>query len=258
MKKYTLVTGASSGIGYELAHICAKKGNNLVLVARNVKKLQSIKQKWERTYSIYIEVIEADLSKADAPIYIYEEVQTKKIFIEQLINNAGVGSFGYFHKNKAKDDLQIVDVNIRALTYLCKLFIPHMVKNRKGRILNVASTAGFAPGPMMSVYYASKAYVISLSYAIAKELKGSGVTVSILCPGPTKTDFQRRSNMKKASFTQGAVMNPRVVAMAGYSGMMKGKRIITPGTGNKVLVEIMKILPYRISTFIVECTQDKK
>ena len=236
MKNYTLITGATSGIGLELAELFAKDKNNLVLVARGTDKLKEIKDNYEKNYGINIEIISADLSDLNAPENIYKILKEKQISIDNLVNNAGFASFGLFNEIDKEVDLGMLKVNVFALTHLIKLFLPDMVKNKKGRILNIASTAAFQPGPLMAVYYASKAYVLYLSEALASELEGTGVTVTALCPGPTKTGFQQRAKMEKSKLIKSNVMDAKAVSKTGYDALMNGKTFVVPGFKNKMLV----------------------
>lgn len=252
---YTLITGASSGIGLELCHLLAEAGNNIILVARKERELYELKATLTKKYNIQVEVIIKDLANPIAPKEIYSHIISKGINVDTLINNAGVGSFGPFNEISLEKDINLIDVNIRSLTELTKLFLPHLLKNEKGRILNVASTAGFMPGPYMAVYYASKAYVISFSEALSSELKGTAVTVSVLCPGPTKTDFQAKAEMKKSDFVSLGVMDAKAVALYGYKGMLKGKTIIIPGVLNKLLVFGSKLIPRKLLTTLAKSTQ---
>ncbi|MGM9973783.1 MAG: SDR family NAD(P)-dependent oxidoreductase [Clostridiaceae bacterium] len=252
---YTLITGASSGIGLELCHLLAEAGNNIILVARKERELYQLKASLMEKFGIQVEVIIKDLANPDAPKEIYTHIISRGININTLINNAGVGSFGPFNEISLEKDINLLDVNIRALTELTKLFLPHLLENGKGRILNVASTAGFMPGPYMATYYASKAYVISFSEALASELKGTGVTVSVLCPGPTKTGFQAKAEMKKSDFVSLGVMEAKAVALCGYEGMLKGKTIIIPGILNKLLVYGSKLIPRKLLTALAKSTQ---
>ncbi len=252
---YTLITGASSGIGLELSHLLAEAGNNLILVARKERELYELQASLKKKYDIQVEVIIKDLAVPGAPKEIYSHIINKKINIDTLINNAGVGSFGPFNEISLDKDINLIDVNVRALTELTKLFLPQLLENKKGRILNVASTAGFMPGPYMAVYYASKSYVISFSEALSSELKDTGVTVSVLCPGPTKTGFQAKAEMKKSDFVSLGVMEARDVALCGYKGMLKGKTIIIPGFLNKLLVFGGKLIPRKLLTALAKSTQ---
>ncbi|WP_426347981.1 SDR family NAD(P)-dependent oxidoreductase [Alloiococcus sp. CFN-8] len=252
---YTLITGASSGIGLELCHLLAEAGNNIILVARKEKELYELRSSLMKQYDIQVEVIIKDLAAPNAPKEIYTHIMNREIKVDTLINNAGVGSFGPFSKISLEKDMNLIDVNIRALTELTKLFLPELLKREKGRILNVASTAGFMPGPYMATYYASKAYVISFTEALASELKGTAVTVSVLCPGPTKTGFQAKAEMKKSDFVTLGVMEAKAVALCGFNGMLKGKTIIIPGALNKLLVYGSKLFPRKLLTALAKSTQ---
>ncbi|WP_040214350.1 SDR family NAD(P)-dependent oxidoreductase [Clostridium polynesiense] len=252
---YSLITGAASGIGLELSTLLAEDGNNLILIGRNEKRLLSLKSSLEKKYNISAYVITKDLSKENAPEEIYNEITSRGFVVENLINNAGFGSFGRFVEIDTHTDLSMIDTNCRALTHLIKLFLPDMLKRNKGRILNTASTAAFLPGPYMAVYYATKAYVLSLSEALASETSGTGVTVSVLCPGPTKTEFQSKAKMNKSGFVKLGFMDAHTVALHGYKGMLKGKKIIVPGALNKFLVSAIKLLPRSIVTRMAKSTQ---
>lgn len=253
---YSLVTGASSGIGLEISRLLAKDKNNLILVSRNKEELIKFKKVLEDNYKVQVYVIAKDLAEYNSPLEIYEEISREGFIVENLINNAGFGSFGKFNEIVALKDISMIDVNVRALTYLTKLFLPDMIKNKKGKILNIASTAAFFPGPYMTVYYATKAFVLSLSEALASELAGTGVTVSVLCPGPTKTAFQSKAKMKKSEFVKFGVMEASTVALCGYRGMLKGKKVIVPGILNKFLINIIRFLPRNIVTSMAKTTQN--
>src|SRR5262249_29164554 len=170
--------------------------------------------------------------------------------VDALVNNAGFGNHGQFKSTGLDDELQMIQVNVTALTHLTKLALPGMVERKRGRILNVASTAGFQPGPLMAVYYATKAYVISFSEAIANELKGSGVTVTCLCPGPTATEFAARASMEKSRLFMLGRMSSQDVAMAGYKGMLRGKRLVIPSYRNKVVMDSVLFPPHNLLTAI--------
>lgn len=258
MTKYTLITGATSGIGLELSHLAAGDKNNLILVARNKSELNRLKELLTSQYDIDVHIIAKDLKDNNSAEEIYNEVNNLGIKVDTLINNAGVGSFGNFDKISKEVDLDMITINIYSLTCLIKLFLPQMLEADGGRILNVASTAAFIPGPFMAVYYASKAYVLSLSEALASELKNSNVTVSVLCPGPTKTNFQSRAKMKKSDFVKFGVMEAKTVAKIGYDGMNMGKTIIIPGMLNKLLITFMRLVPRAIGANLVKATQSEK
>jgi len=239
-----LVTGASGGIGLELARLCAKDGRDVILVARSGDKLMEIAKYLSGMYGIRVEPVVADLTDPDAPRAIMEEASQLGLEVEMLINNAGFGDWGLFGRADLERQLDMVQVNVAALTELTRLALPGMIRRRAGRILNVASTAGFAPGPLMAVYYASKAYVISFSEAIASELKGTGITVTALCPGPTRTGFAARAGTAETNLFQGPnVMEAAPVAEAGYRGMLRGRTIVIPGFSNQLLIQSIRISP---------------
>lgn len=255
---YTLITGATSGIGLEFTYLAAKDKKNLILVSRSQGELIKIKDLLLSQYDIDIHIIAKDLKDNNSAKEIYDEVESLGLRVDTLINNAGVGSFGNFNTIEKEIDLNMININIYSLTYLIKLFIPKMIENNEGKILNVASTAAFMPGPFMAVYYASKAYVLSLSEALASELKNTKVTVSVLCPGPTKTNFQSKAKMKKSDFVKVGVMDAKIVAKIGYYGMNKGKTVIIPGVLNKLLVTFMKFMPRGLVRILVKMTQNSK
>lgn len=251
--KTVLITGASSGIGYEMAGIFAKNGYNLILVARRENILNKMKEKFLESYGVHTVVIQKDLAQPEASRQVYEEVKKMNINVDILINNAGIGSCGLFHEIDLKKHIDTIQVNITSLTELTRLIAEDMVKRKNGKILNVASTGAYQPGPLISVYYAAKAYVLSFSEAICNELKPYNITVTALCPGATKTEFGKnagKGNLKNA-------MDPKKVAEAAYFGLMKGKRVVIPGTLNKFSVFFSKIMPRRILANIVRGIQSK-
>lgn len=256
--KTALVTGASGGIGYELARLFARDGYNLVLVARSENKLAEVKAELEKRHGISARVLVKDISRPEAPNEIYSELQQEGVRIDALVNNAGFTVFGPFAETSLEDELQLMQVNIVALTHLTKLFLPGMVENRHGRILNLGSTASFQPGPLMAVYYASKAYVLSFSEAIATELQGTGVTVTALCPGPTRTGFQERGKMEDSRLVAGRkIMDARTAARAGYRGMMKGQTLVIPGFMNWLGAEAVRFTPRKVVTQVVRKAQER-
>jgi len=194
-RETALITGASSGIGLDLARLMAP-GFDLIITARNQAGLENIAQELEIAHGNHVHVIPADLAMPDAPQQVFAEIERRGLQVDILVNNAGFGSYGAFAESDHQTDLDMIQVNITALTSLAKLALPGMLARKRGRIMNVASTAGFQPGPLMAVYYATKAYVIMFSEAIANELKGSGVTVTCLCPGATATKFAGRAKME--------------------------------------------------------------
>ena len=251
MKKTALITGASSGIGYELSKVFATNGYDLVLVARNLKKLDSISEELRKQHDIHIKVLPKDLSKTSAPQELYNELSTEGINIDVLVNNAGIGNNGKFTDTPIEEYMELIQLNITSLTMLCSVFGKDMVKKGSGRILNVASTAAFQAGPYMSIYYASKAYVLLFSEGIKNELKNDGVSVTVLCPGATQTEFFKRSDMIGTKLESSPfMMSAAKVAEIGFSGLMKGKTIVIPGLANKILVFSVRFAPRWVVTAI--------
>jgi short-subunit dehydrogenase len=221
-----LITGASNGIGLELAKVHASKGDNLVLVARNKSKLDELKKELEKQYKITVYTIGKDLSAQNAAQEVYEETTKQNIQVDYLINNAGFGDFGMFVETDWNKELQMINLNITTLTQFTKLYLQDMVKHRSGKIMNVASTAAFQSGPTMAVYYATKAYVLSFSEAIDNEVSDKGVTVTTLCPGATESGFQAAAAMEESNLVKGKKLpTSKEVAEYGYNAMMKGKTV---------------------------------
>ena len=248
---YTIVTGGTEGIGFELAKLFAGNKHNLIIAARNETKLEAIKSEFEKKYEISVETIQLDLSVDKAWEKIIRTVEEKKLIVDNLINNAGVGSFGYFHESKDGFEEKLININIIALTNLTKYFLKKMIERKKGGILNVASTAAFIGGPKMSMYYSSKAYVLSLTEALHDEAKGFGIKVSCLCPGPVKTSFQEKAGIKKSENAKKYLMSASKVAEVAYVEFFKGKAIILPGYKNKLLVLGNKLIPRSLSRRII-------
>ena len=238
-----LITGASSGIGLDLAKLFAQGGHDLVLVARNEEALKAVAADCEKS-GVKVHVLAKDLSDLNAAQEIFDELSSRGVAVEVLVNNAGFGTHGPFVRTKLEDEVGMIQVNITALIALTRLFLPAMVSRKSGKIMNVASMAGFVAGPYMSVYYATKAFVLSQSIALAAEVKKYGVVVSVLCPGPTKTDFQKRAKIAESKlFKKPRSMTSMDVAKAGYEGLMKGKLIVVPGFSNKVIRVASKMVP---------------
>jgi short-subunit dehydrogenase len=245
--KTALITGASSGIGLEFARVFAREKNNLVLVARSKDKLTQLADELKKQYAVDVEVIVADLSKMDQVQMIYDVCKAGNIEIEYLVNNAGFGDFGFFAENDWTKAEQMIDVNIKALTKLCRLYLPDMIARKSGKILNVASTAAFQPGPTMAVYYASKSYVLFLSEALYNELKGTGVNVTCLCPGPTESGFTQAASMEESNlFKNKKVPSSADVAEFGYKAMMKNKMTVVHGFVNNILVNASRFTPRKM------------
>jgi short-subunit dehydrogenase len=248
-----LITGASGGIGLELSKLFAADGHDVVLVARTRDKLDRLANELQAQYSIQATVIQADLSEPAAPDEIFRGTQDRNIDIEFLVNNAGFGIRESFEKTELKEMLEMIQVNITALTHLTRLFLPGMIAKGSGRILNLASTAAFQPGPWMAVYYATKAYVLSLSEALHNELRDSGIRVTALCPGPTPTGFQQRAGATDTKLMKSKVMakmDAKRVAEKGYAGMLKNKRVVIPGFVNQLLAAGALFGPRSLSTGI--------
>jgi uncharacterized protein len=244
MSKIALITGASSGIGHDLCPLFAADKYDLVIVARNKSKLEEISGQLTKQYQINVIPIVMDLSLTDSADMLFAEIKKRLLEIEILVNNAGFGLLGEFATADYQRLNEMMSLNMITLTKLTRLLVPEMLGRGSGKILNVASTAGFQPGPLMAVYYASKAYVLSFSEALANELKGNGVTVTTLCPGPTETLFQEVAGANKTLlFSKANMMSSSKVALAGYRGMLKGKRLVIPGFRNRLLVVLTKFLP---------------
>jgi short-subunit dehydrogenase len=254
-----LVTGASSGIGWELAKLFAEDRHDLVLVARRKKRLEELGRDLTAAFGVAVRVIAKDLSDPKAPVEIHQELSGAGVAIDSIVNNAGFGVYGLFAQTDLAKELAMIQVNAAAVTHLTKLFLPGMLERRSGRILNLASTAAFQPGPLMAVYYATKAYVLHFSEAIANELEGSGVTVTALCPGPTETEFQKDAGLEETRlFTGPLVTDARSVARAGYEGMKRGRRVVIPGLGNKLLAASVRLSPRRFVTAVARRIQEKR
>lgn len=255
-RETALITGASSGIGLDLARIMAA-GFDLILTARNEASLAKHAKELQEQHGNRAHVIPADLARPEAPEQIFAEIKQRGLQVDALINNAGFGGYGPFTETNLQAELEMIQVNITALTHLTKLALPAMLERKRGRIMNVASTAGFQPGPLMAVYYATKAYVISFSEAIANELQGSGVTVTCLCPGPTETGFARRADMEKSRLFKVGKMQSGDVARAGYAAMMHGKTLVIPGVRNWVMAESVRFSPRKLVTAIARRVQER-
>lgn len=254
-----LITGASDGIGLELAKIHAASGGNLVLVARSVDKLEHLKQLLESSYKINVMVIGKDLSVPDAALEVYEAVKDAGIRIDYLINNAGFGDFGFFLDGDWGKQNRMIQLNITALTQFTKLFLPEMVARASGKILNVASTASFQPGPLMSVYYATKAYVLHFSEAINNEVAGNGVTITALCPGATISGFQKAAEMEESKLFNGKKLPTAAdVATYGYRAMLDGKAVAIPGIMNNLMAFGVRFIPRSLAVKIARKVQDKR
>jgi uncharacterized protein len=255
--KTALITGASNGIGLELAKIHASKGDNLVLVARNKTKLDEIKTELEKQFNISVYTIGKDLSLINAAQEVYNETNQQKIQIDYLINNAGFGDFGMFVETDWHKEIQMINLNITTLTQFTKLYLKDMVARKSGKIMNVASTAAFQSGPTMAVYYATKAYVLSFSEAIDNEVREFGVSVTTLCPGATESGFQAAAAMEESALVKGKKLpTAKEVAEYGYSAMLKGKVVAIHGVMNYIMANSVRFLPRSIVVKATRKVQD--
>mgnify|MGYP003666448752 FL=1 len=256
MKKTALITGGASGLGFELALLFAKDDYNLILVDINAEKLEEAKNKIEYSFSIEVKIMAKDLSQINISSEIMYELGNPEIDV--LVNNAGFGCFGAFHEVDWERQSQMLNLHVLTTTHLTKLVVEGMVERGSGKILNLSSLAAFQPGPLMSLYYATKGYILSFSEAIANELKGTGVTVTALCPGPTKTSFQQvvanDSSENKIAFNMASA---EAVAFYGYKSMNQGKEVAIPGGINKILGSLPRFLPRNMATRIVRKIQEK-
>jgi short-subunit dehydrogenase len=242
-EKYALVTGASSGIGYELAKRFAKDGKNIVVVARRRDRLEQLKRDIENDYRTRVVVLVKDLSKPSSPQEIFTELEQQNINIDVLVNNAGYSVWGMFSQTELQRELDMIQVNITSLTHLTKLFLKKMLDNKSGKILNVSSGVGFYSAPLMAVYASTKSYVLHFSEALADELKGTGVTVTCLFPDATKTEFWEMANASRSRATK-AMENPAKTAENGYRALEKGKKfILSGGLINRLAPITVRIAP---------------
>ena len=245
--KTALITGASSGIGYELAKIHAEKGGNLVLVARNKTKLDELKVELEKQFNVSVYTIGKDLSVVDAALEVFNETTEKGIQVDYLINNAGFGEYGMFSETSWEKEHQMINLNITALTQLSKLYLKDMLKRKSGKIMNVASTAAFVPGPTMAVYCATKPYVLSFSEALDNEVREFGVTVTALCPGATESGFMAAASAENSSLFKGKKLpSSKEVAVFGYNSMLKGKPVAIHGFINQALAFFVRLMPRKL------------
>lgn len=245
MTKTVLITGASQGLGYEFSKLFAKKKYSLVLVSRNGEELLKVKSELEKDFEVSVVTIAADLSLPYASEQLYEKIIAHHMDIDVLVNNAGFATHGKFVDISLSDEISEIELNITALTSLTKLFAKDMVRKGNGRILNIASTAAFQPGPLMAVYYATKAYVLSFSEALSQELTGTGVTVTVLCPGATRTGFAKRADVEHTLMFRKAA-DPAIVAQQGYDGLMSGRRVVVSGFMNKLGSLMVNVIPRSI------------
>jgi short-subunit dehydrogenase len=253
----TLITGASGGIGLEYARIAAAAGENLILVARSKDTLERIASELSAAHGVQVEVIAEDLATDGAVERIVTALESKSIIVHDLVNNAGVGKLDPFVDMPVDAIENMLALNIRTVTMLTRALLPDMVAHGRGRILNVASTAAFAPGPLMAVYYASKAYVLSWSVALSDELRGTGVTVTCLCPGPTRTAFQKTAGMNgSAMFKKGLIMTAAEVALIGRRALLRGNPIVVAGWKNGLSTYATRLIPRTLAARIARRLQE--
>lgn len=247
MKKLALITGASSGIGKELARIHAERGGDLIIVARREDKLAGLKKEIQSEHKVKVMTISKDLSKSGSAKELYDEVRKKRLHVDYLINNAGFGLRGKFHELSLTRQQEMMHLNMVSLTELMHLFLAEMISRKNGRILNVSSTASYMPGPLQAVYFASKSYVQFLSNAVAEELHGSGVTVTNLMPGATDSEFAKTAGMEKTKLFR-QTTSPEIVANDGYEGMLEGELDVVSGVTipDKISLSMLPFLPKRL------------
>ncbi|WP_078409844.1 SDR family NAD(P)-dependent oxidoreductase [Priestia abyssalis] len=256
--KTVLITGASGGIGKELAVHFARDSYRLVLIARDSTKLEQVKKELEKDHQAEVIIIVKDISEQESVKEVYEYLQESNIQVDYLVNNAGFGLYGEFTDTSLDDELNMIDLNIKSLTHLTKRFLPGMIANNRGGVLNVASTAAFQPGPLMAVYYATKAYVLSFTEALANELKDTKINVTALCPGPTETGFSNRANLQESKLFKSGVMDVKEVASVGYKGFHSGKTVVIPGAQNKLLAHSVRFMPRKVVTSVVRNVQERE
>lgn len=250
--RIVLITGASSGIGKGLAVNFAKDGWHLVLAARNVDQMQALAEDLNRRHGITATVIGADLATEDGARFLHAEVKRRGIVISALVNNAGHGASGEFKDSDLPSNLAMMRLNMTAVVILTSLFMPDLLACR-GKLLNVASTAAFQPGPYMAVYFATKSFVLSFSEALASEIEDAGVTVTALCPGPTQSEFWNRPEMRKSALgRRKSLPSSEEVARHGYRAMQDGKRVMIPGLMNRLTSQSVRFMPRRLVTAVVK------
>ena len=260
--KTALITGASFGIGLEFARIFAREGYSLVLVARSADKLRQLASELEKAHGTRSLILATDLTEPGASAYLLDQTTRADIQVDVLVNNAGFGQYGLFVENDLEECLRQIQLNITTLTHLTRLYLPAMIEGAKngpkGRgVLNVASTAAFQPGPLMAVYFATKAYVLHFSEALANELEGSGVTVTCLCPGATTTEFHKRANATGMKLLKMGSMDARTVAEDGYRAFVTGKPVVISGLKNWLVAQSVRFSPRRLVTAIARKTQEE-
>jgi len=253
---YTVITGASGGIGLALAQTYAQNKHPLILIARNQENLTQASNRIQNAFEVDVKTIAIDLTAPGATVELYSQLAELNLPVNQFINNAGFGLYGSFHQIPLSEHLKLLDLNTRVLTDLSYRFIPLLLQFPDSRLVNVASTASFFPGPMMSTYYASKAYVLSLSEALAEEYRTTHLAVCALCPGPTKTGFQSRASMARSRLMHGNFMTPEQVAHAAYPAIQHGDPVIIPGVMNRLASWFPRFLPRTFVTRLIAGAQE--
>ena len=257
MQQTALITGASSGIGLELTRLFAKDGYDLILVAHDEDRLKATAAEMKEKFQADSVIFAVDLSSNSAPQEVFDFTQKQGKQVDMLVNNAGFATYGLFAEIEREKDMNMLKVNILTLTELTKLFLPRMLERKHGKILNLASTAAFLPGPLMACYYASKAYVLSFTEALANELEGTGVTITALCPGPTGTGFVKRANLESSKLFKKEVMKADEVAKIGYEALMAGKPVVVAGLSNYLGTIVSRLVPASIAAKIARRVQEQ-
>src|SRR5450755_2939942 len=256
-RKTALITGPSFGIGSEFARIFAREGYILVLVARTANKLRQLASELEKAHGTRSLILAADLTDPGAPAYVLDQTTRADLQVDVLVNNAGFGQYGLFVDNDLEECLRQIQLNVTTLTHLTRLYLPAMLERGSGGVLNVASTAAFQPGPLMAVYFATKAYVLLFSEAIANELQGTGVTVTCLCPGAATTEFHKRANATGMRLLRMGSMDAHTVAEDGYRALVAGKPVVISGFKNWLVAQSVRFSPRRLVTAIARKTQEE-
>jgi short-subunit dehydrogenase len=256
-RKTALITGASFGIGMEFARVFAREGYNLVLVARSADKLRQLASELEKAHGTRSLILATDLTDPGASAYVLDQTIRAGIQVDVLVNNAGFGQYGMFAENDLEECLRQIQLNVTTLTHMTRLYLPSMIQRKDGGILNVASTAAFQPGPLMAVYFATKAYVLHLSEALANEVSGTGVTVTCLCPGATATEFHKRAKATGQRLLKLGSMDAHTVAEDGYRGLMAGKPVVISGARNWLVAQSVRFSPRRLVTAIARKIQEE-
>lgn len=258
MNETALITGASGGLGEEFARLCAARTMNVILVARSAEKLRALADELTHTHGIAARAIAADLSVPAEVDALARAINAESLPVTLLINNAGVGAYGPFASSDVEVQSGMVELNVHALTRLTRHLLPGMIARGQCRILNIASTAAFQPGPLMAVYYATKAYVLSFSLALSDELRGTGVTATCLCPGPTRTGFERRANLGRSKLFRRRTMDARTVATIGLNACLAGRPLVTAGILNKIGAFAVRFIPRMTAAALARRVQEEE